>query len=216
MKNTVLLNIGLAVGHIESATEQLDPLTVLHAIGDHIPATQVKEWHVRVHPLTGEKTLVIRLVTAINGPYTLEPCIYDLCKATRQDCIAGKLLTVVDGTPCNHEFLTGPKAAEYGGAFDPTYWLDVTCDNAPKPAAETLANLMTEHTFGNWKLTGFVNDGDGDFVCFEHESGRSGNAYLEIADEGVTLADYDGTVALPLAVITMLRQVGVEVDREFE
>lgn len=213
IQNTILLNIGLAVGHIESATEQLDPLTVLHAIGDHIPATQVKEWHVRVHPLTGEKTLVIRLVTAINGPYTLEPCIYDLSMACRQDCVAGKLFVRDQHVS---EFLIGPKAAEYGGAFDPTYWLDVTCDNAPKPAAETLANLRAELTMGNWKLTGFVNDGDGDFVCFEHESGRSGNAYLEIADKGVTLADYDGTVALPLAVITMLRQAGVDVDRDLE
>jgi hypothetical protein len=215
MKNTVLLNIGLAVGHIESATEQLDPLTVLHAIGDHLPATQVKEWYVRVHPLTGEKTLVVGMATAIAGPYTLEPCVYDLCLATRQDCIAGKLFTLIDGIPCDHEFLTGPKAAEYGGKFDPTYWLRVTCDNAPKPAAETLANLAVELTMGNWELMGFV-EGSPDVVCFEHESGRSGNAYLEIADEGVTLADYDGTVALPLAVITMLRQVGVEVDREFE
>ena len=118
MKNTLLLNIGLAVGHIESAT-------VLHAIGDHLPSTQVKEWHVRIHPLTGEKTLVVRLATAINGPYTLEPCIYDLCLATRQDCIAGKLFLIGQGV-C--EFLIGPKAAEYGGAFDPTYWLSVTSD----------------------------------------------------------------------------------------
>jgi hypothetical protein len=120
MKNTLLLNIGLAVGHVESATEYLDPLTALHAIGDHLPSTQVKEWYVRVHPLTGEKTLVLRLATAINGPYTLEPCIYDLSLACRQDCIAGKLF-VRNEPVC--EFLTGPKASEYGGKFDPTYWL---------------------------------------------------------------------------------------------
>jgi len=125
MKNTLLLNIGLAVGHIESATEHLDPFTVLHAIGDHMPSTQVKEWYVRIHPLTGELTLVVRLATAINGPYTLELCIYDLSLACRQDCIAGKLFLIGQGV-C--EFLIGPKAAEYGGAFDPTYWLSVTSD----------------------------------------------------------------------------------------
>jgi len=215
--NTLLLNIGLAIGHIESAIEHLDPLTALHAIGDHLPSTQVKEWYVRVHPLTGEKTLVVRLATAIAGPNTLEPCVYDLCKATRQDCIAGKLLTFSQGIRTTHKFLTGPKAAKYGGKFDPTYWLKVTCDNAPKPAAETLANLVGERTLGEWKLTGFVQ-GSRDVVCFEHVAGnnvRSGNAYLEIS-EGVSLADYDGTLTLPLAVITLLRQVGVEVDREFE
>lgn len=214
MKNTLLLNIGLAVGHIESATEHLDPLTALHAIGDHLPATQVKEWYVRIHPLTGEKTLVVRLVTRIAGSFSLEPCVYDLCKATRQDCIAGKLFVRGEGT-C--EFLTGPKAAEYGGVFDPTYWLKVTCDNAPKPAAETLANLVAERTLGDWTLSGFVQ-GTKDVVCFQHVAGydvRSGNAYLEIS-EGVALADYDGTPVLPLGVITLLRQAGVEVDREFE
>ena len=127
--NTLSLNIGLAVGNVESATETLDPLTALHAIGDHLPATQVKEWYVRVHPLTGELTLVVRLVTRIAGPNTLAPCIHDLCLALRQDCISGKL--AISGQP-THEFLTGPKAADYGGAFDATYWLPVTCDNKPR------------------------------------------------------------------------------------
>ena len=123
MKNTLSLNIGLAVGNVETATETLDPLTALHAIGDHLPATQVKEFYVRVHPITGELTLVVRLATRIAGPNTLAPCIHDLCLALRQDCISGKLAVRGEKT---YEFLTGPKAEDYGGAFDPTYWLAVT------------------------------------------------------------------------------------------
>ena len=213
MKNIILLNIGLAVGHIESATEHLDPHTALRAIGDHLPSTQVKEWYVRIHPLTGEKTLVVRLATAIAGPNTLEPCVYDLCKATRQDCISGKLFVRNDPV---HEFLTGPNAAEYGGGFNPTYWLKVTCDNAPKPAAETLANLMVDRTLGNWTL-GKVQDSLA-VARFEHVSGDEacgGNAYLEIG-ERVSLIDYDSMFSLPLSIVTLLRQAGVEVDREFE
>lgn len=120
--NTLSLNIGLAVGNVTVATETIDPLTALHAIGEHLPATQVKEWYVRVHPITGEPTLVVRLATRIAGPYSLAPCIHDLCLALRQDCISGKL--AVRGEEI-HEFLTGPKAADYGGAFDATYWLSV-------------------------------------------------------------------------------------------
>ena len=133
--NTLSLNIGLAVGNVETATEMLDPLTALHAISDHLPATQVQEWQVRVHPLTGELTLVVRLATRIAGPNTLAPCIHDLCLALRQDCISGRL--AVRGEAI-HEFLTGPKAADYGGAFDPTYWLAVTCDNAPQSPCYTV------------------------------------------------------------------------------
>ncbi len=126
--NTLSLNIGLAVGNVTVATETLEPLAVLTAITQHLPATEVKEWHVRVHPITGELTLAVRLRTAIAGPNTLAPCIHDLCLALRQDCISGKL--AIRGEKI-HEFLTGPKAADYGGAFDPTYWLPVTCKEIP-------------------------------------------------------------------------------------
>lgn len=214
MKNTLSLNIGLAVGNVTTATETLDPLTALHAIGDHLPATQVKEWHVRVHPITGELTLVVRLRTAIAGPNTLAPCIHDLCLALRQDCISGKL--AVRGEAI-HEFLTGPKAAEYsGGAFDPTYWLPVTCDNALQSSSVTLANLYAERTMGGWTLGTARRDSEPMVLWFEHDNGTGGNCYLEFTGPQIELVDADGTAELPKPVITMLRQAGVFVDPDFE
>lgn len=212
--NTLSLNIGLAVGNVTTATETLDPLTALHAICDHLPATQVKEWHIRVHPLTGELTLVVRLATRIAGPNTLAPCIHDLCLACRQDCISGKL--AVQGEEI-HEFLTGPKAADYGGAFDPTYWLPVTCDNAPQSSSVTLANLFADRTLAGWTLGRVENEPM--VLWFEHSSGvegRGGNCYLEFTGSQVELVDADGTAELPKPVITMLRQAGVMVGTEFE
>ena len=211
--NTLSLNIGLAVGNVETATETLDPLTALHAIGDHLPATQVKEWYVRVHPITGELTLVVRLATRIAGPNTLAPCIHDLCLALRQDCISGKL-AVRGEEAC--EFLTGPKAADYGGAFDATYWLPVTCDNAPQPLNTVLANLYAERTMAGWTLGTARRDSEPMVLWFEHDNGTGGNCYLEFTGSQVYLVDADGTVELPKPVITMLRQAGVMVGTEFE
>lgn len=212
--NTLSLNIGLSVGNVTTATETLDPLTALHAIGDHLPVTQVKEWYVRVHPITGELTLVVRLATQIAGPNTLAPCIHDLCLALRQDCISGKL--AVRGEKI-HEFLTGPKAEDYGGAFDPTYWLPVTCDNAPQPLNTVLANLYADRTLAGWTLGRMQFDTM--VLWFEHTSGvegRGGNCYLEITGAQVDLVDADGTAELPKPVITMLRQAGVFVGPYFE
>ena len=211
--NTLSLNIGLSVGNVETATETLDPLTALHAIGDHLPATQVKEWYVRVHPITGELTLVVRLATRIAGPNTLAPCIHDLCLALRQDCISGKL-AVRGEEAC--EFLTGPKAADYGGAFDATYWLPVTCDNAPQPLNTVLANLYAERTMAGWTLGTARRDSEPMVLWFEHDNGTGGNCYLEFTGSQVYLVDADGTVELPKPVITMLRQAGVMVGTEFE
>jgi hypothetical protein len=209
--NTLSLNIGLAVGNVETATETIDPLTALHAIGDHLPATQVKEWYVRVHPLTGELTLVVRLATRIAGPNTLAPCIHDLCLALRQDCISGKLAVAGEAI---HEFLTGPKAAEYsGGAFDPTYWLPVTCDNAPQPLNTVLANLYADRTLAGWTLGRMESEPM--VLWFEHIT-DSGNCYLDYTDLGLELIDADGTAELPKPVLTMLRQAGVFVGPEFE
>lgn len=214
--NSLSLNIGLAVGNIDTATETLDPLTALHAIADHLPATQVKDWYVRIHPLTGEPTLVVRCTTRIAGPNTLAPCIHDLCLATRQDCIAGKLAV---GGGAIHEFLTGPKAADYGGAFDETYWLAVTCDNAPQPVGATLANVFADRTLAGWTLGRMENESM--TLWFEHSSGteeNGGNCYLELSADGaqVDLIDADGTFSLPKPVITLLRQAGVFVDSTFE
>jgi hypothetical protein len=219
--NTLSLNIGLAVGNVESATETLDPLTALHAIGNHLPATRVKEWYVRVHPMTGELTLVVRLATRIAGPNTLAPCIHDLCLALRQDCISGKLAVRGEGQPKEgwnageeiHEFLTGPKAADYGGAFDPTCWLPVTCDNAPQSTGVTMANLYADRTLAGWTLGRMESDPM--VLWFEHDNGTDGNCYLEIGAQ-VDLVDADGTVELPKPVITMLRQAGVMVSPDFE
>ena len=211
--NTLSLNIGLSVGNVETATEMLDPLTALHAIGDHLPSTQVKEWHIRVHPITGELTLVVRLATRIAGPNTLAPCIHDLCLALRQDCISGKLAVRSEEI---HEFLTGPKAADYGGAFDATYWLAVTCDNAPQSTGVTLANLYAGRTLAGWTLGTARRDSEPMVLWFEHDNGTGGNCYLEFTGSQVELVDADGTVELPKPVITMLRQAGVFVGPDFE
>ena len=145
-------------------------------------------------------------------PQPLEPCVYDLCKATRQDCISGKLFVRNDPV---HEFLTGSKAAEYGGAFDPTYWLKVTCDNAPKPVAETLANLMVDRTLGNGPWARYRTP----LTC----SGLSMSQATKLAAATLTWKSAKGEpdrlrqhVFATLSIVTLLRQAGVEVDREFE
>ena len=225
MKNTLSLNIGMAVGNVETATETLDPFVALYTIGDHLPATQVKEWYVRVHPITGELTLVVRLLTALAGPNALALCIHDLCLALRQDCISGKLAIRGEGQAKEgwnagetiHEFLSGPKAADYGGAFDPTYWLAVTCDNTPQPLSTVLANLYGDRTLAGWTLGRMESDPM--VLWFEHSSGvegRGGNCYLDYVGTGLELIDADGTTELPKPVITMLRQAGVTVDPDFE
>ena len=211
--NTIYLNIGLNIGNEVGA---LQPLTALHAIGDHLPASQVKQWHVRIHPLTDEPTLVVRISTRIAGPNTLAPCIHDLSVALSQDCIAGKLC--ISGEPI-HEFLTGPNTEPYGDAFNPDYWLSITCDNNPLPVADTLANLFEDRTLNGWTLGRMENESM--TLWFEHASGtedKGGNCYLELSDDGtqVDLIDADGTYCLPLAVVTMLRQAGVFVDSTFE
>ena len=209
--NSLTLNIGLNIGN---AGEKLDVLRALHAIADHLPATQVKAWFVRIHPLTDEPTLVIRCATRIAGPNTLAPCIHDLSLACRQDCIAGKL--AIHGEAI-HEFLTGPNTAPYGDAFDEKYWLPVTCDNAPQPIADTLANLFADRTMNGWTLSRMENQSM--TLCFERSSdGLGGNCHLEMDIEGTALelTDYEGTSSLPMAVTTMLRQAGVFVDRSFE
>ena len=222
--NTLSLNIGLAVGNVTTATETLEPLTALTAITQHLPATEVKEWHVRVHPITGEPTLVVRLATRIAGPNTLAPCIHDLCLALRQDCISGKLVGWGEGQAKEgwnageaiHEFLTGPKAADYGGAFDATYWLPVTCDNAPQSIGVTLANLYAERTLAGWTLGMARMESEPRVLWFEHDNGTGGNCYLDYTGLGFELVDADGTTELPKPVITMLRQAGVMVSPDFE
>ena len=159
--NTLSLNIGLNIGN---AGKKLDVLSALHAIADHLPATEVKAWFVRIHPLTDEPTLVVRCATRIAGPQSMHLCIHDLSLACQQDCIAGKL--AIHGEAI-HEFLTGPNTAPYGNAFDEKYWLPVTCDNAPQPIADTLANLFANICLqvagGGWtaaQTAKAISDGD--------------------------------------------------------
>jgi len=201
--NTLYLNIGLNIGTSHNA---LKPLTALHAIADHLPLSQVKEWHVRIHPLTGEPTLVVRISTRIAGPNTLAPCIHGISLALSQDCISGKLC--ISGEAI-HEFLTGPNTAPYGDAFDPDYWLAVACDNNPQELDTMYANLIGEHRLNGWTMGWNFTAG----VWFKRDSdGAGGKVYF--TDNEVV--DYEGVSSLPLAVVTMLRQAGALVSVDFE
>lgn len=108
------LNIGLRVngkpGFIGPRTVVEEVTPALPNYG-HIARTEI-------HPITGEPTVIIGLIIADNvTPGQLEAKIHFLCALLQQDCIAGKL--------GDTGFLYGPNVADYGGEFNPVYWLEI-------------------------------------------------------------------------------------------
>lgn len=105
------LNVGL---WINGKPGNIGPRTVV----EEVIATLPNYGHVarvQIHPITGEPTVIIGMIVADN--IELEAKIHFLCHLLQQDCIAGKLGDI--------GFLYGPNVADYGGEFNPVYWLEI-------------------------------------------------------------------------------------------
>jgi hypothetical protein len=153
-------------------------------------------------------------------PYEqLGVAINALCAALQQEAIAGKFATPHHPI---HQFLIGPKAEAWGGEFLDEYWLPVLPENTPISIDDALRGIHHEVSrYEGWTMLTIADEWQG---WFERDSDGTGgglwfsreNPETGIEDGHLHLIDYDGMACLPGAVITMLRSLGVSVDRNFE
>jgi len=212
--NHIYLNIGLA---ITGSDQQLQHYQIVLAISDALPDATIQKRYIRT-AASGEPTACLSVDTTL--PYEqLGAAINALCAALQQEAIAGKF--AAPHHPI-HKFLIGPKADAWGGEFNDEFWLPVCAENEPQPADDALRALRHEvHTLHGWTmaahnetLSGWFerdSDGTGGGLWFSRENPETGKE-----DGLLHLIDYDGTYDLAWPVITMLRNLGVSVDRNFE
>ena len=103
---SLTLNIGLQVGTIEPHGQ------LVHSIKFLAELFEPSALRTEVRQSATERTLVVELDTKV---CCLENRVHTLCLALNQDAIAWSL----DGIG----FLTGPKAADWGGSFNPEFFL---------------------------------------------------------------------------------------------
>lgn len=208
--NTIHLNIGLSIGTKQDALQMPQIAVALEAA---LPGMKIRESHIRQSATERTACIVLTVADAadLHGP------IMDLCYLLEQDAIAGRVFG-------NHpyDFLIGPKAAEWGGTFNPDYWLDPVPDNAPVAADDalwTLRHAVMQRT--GWTIAAYAarlsgwferdSDGTGGGLWYSRENPETGDE-----DGHLHLIDYSGTHALPRPVLIALRLAGVSVDSTFE
>ena len=198
----ITLNIGQLVGAAHIHTLATD----LAATAIAFPEFSVVRSYTRIAE-SGEPTSCIRLSGDCDLTGKLADRLFFLCTLTAQEAIA-------TGTGFDEGIIAGPKAKAWG-AFNPDLFLEALPDNRPVPARDALWTLRSgrQHRDG-WTL-GTHEDLSG---YFERDSdGAGGGLWFERNDAGqLALIDYDGVTCLPIAILTLLRDIGVQVDRDFE
>lgn len=214
--NTIHLNIGLSIGTKQDAL-QMPQIAV--ALEQALAGMEIRESYIRQSSTERTACIIIR-GEALNER-ELNANIMHLCDLLSQEAIAGKWFAS-NPLDCDMQFLIGPKAEAWGGAFNPDYWLDPVPDNAPVAADDalwTLRHAVMQRT--GWtiaaheaRLTGWFerdSDGTGGDLWYSRENPETG-----IKDGHLHLIDYDGVFALPRPVLIALRLAGVSVDSTFE
>lgn len=211
---TIHLNIGLNVNGVESL--QMPHIAV--ALEQALPGIRLTECYIRQSSTERTACMILRWA----GTYeAFEAGIYEACRLLKQDAIAGKFFHPFAPMQA---FLIGPKAAEWGGAFNADYWLEPVPENDPVPACECELLLdRSERKAGAYVVA--PCEGDSPFRWyFERQSDGAGGGLwfsLDNPDTGETdgflhLIDYDGTFSLPRPVLVALRKAGVSVDSSYE
>lgn len=103
---SLVFNIGLQVGTIEPHGQLVRSIKFLAELFE--PSSLRTE----IRQSTTERTLVVELDSSVCD---LTNRVHTLCLALHQDAIAW--------TANGHGFLTGPKAADWGGEFNPEFFL---------------------------------------------------------------------------------------------
>ena len=210
--HTIHLNIGLNINGVESL--QMPQIAV--ALEQALPGMEIQESHIRQSATERTACIILRWGGAHEAADLHDPIMH-LCDLLQQEAIAGKWFEPGAGTI---PFLTGPKAAEWGGEFNEDYWLVPCPDNAPVAGLVSLPPTQAGISREGWTiggksaLTGWFerdSDGTGGGLWFSLENPETGDE-----DGFLHLIDYDGVFALPRAVLVALRLAGVNADRSFE
>jgi hypothetical protein len=207
---TIHLNIGLNIAGVESL--QMPQIAV--ALEQALPGMEIRESYIRQSATERTACIILRWGGAHDAADLHGPIMH-LCDLLKQVAIAGRVFGAG-----RHNFLTGPKAAEWGGEFNEAYWLVPCPDNAPLTLATALSELEADISREGWTIggiSGFTSwferdsDGTGGGLWFSSENPETG-----YYDGHLHLLDYDGVFALPRAVLVALRLAGVSVDNSFE
>ena len=116
--NTIHLNIGLNIAGVE--TLQMPQIAV--ALEAALPGMEIRESYIRQSSTERTACIVIRWAGAYDA---FGRGIMHLCDLLQQEAIAGRVFGAG-----RRDFLIGPKAAEWGGTFNPDYWLDPVPDSS--------------------------------------------------------------------------------------
>lgn len=194
------LNIGQLVGAAHIHTLETD----LAAVAIAFPDFRVVRSFTRIAE-SGEPTSCIQLK---GDGCDLAARLHYLCSLTSQEAIAAS-------TGWEEGIIAGPNAAAWG-SFNPDLFLEALPDNADVTCDDALWNLRhAVISTAGWTLGTHDETLSG---WFERDSdGTGGNLRFERNDDDrLALIDYDGTFALPPAVVIALREAGVQLDRTFE
>ena len=85
---------------------------------------------------SGEQTLLVSVLIIPISRVSLDALIHELCDKFQQDCIA---LMLDDA-----DLLLGPRTADYGGAFNPEYWIEPVAINPHVVAMRELIEAFDE------------------------------------------------------------------------
>lgn len=193
------LNIGQLVGAAHIHTLATD----LAAVAIAFPEFSVVRSYTRI-AASGEPTSCIQLK---GDGCDLAARLHYLCSLTSQEAIPARCDDV--------ELLAGPNAAAWGD-FNPDLFLEALPDNRPVPARDALWTLRSGRQYRDgWTLGTHDETLSG---WFERDADGTGGNLLYERNEAdqLELIDYDGVFALPVAILTLLRDIGVQADRSFE
>lgn len=196
------LNIGQLVGAAHIHTLETD----LAAVAIAFPEFSVVRSFTRIAE-SGEPTSCIQLKGDCDLTGKLEARLFFLCTLTSQEAIPARCDDV--------ELLAGPNAAAWGD-FNPDLFLEALPDNRPVPARDALWTLRSGRQYRDgWTLGTHDETLSG---WFERDADGTGGNLLYERNEAdqLELIDYDGVFALPVAILTLLRDIGVQADRSFE
>lgn len=117
--NTIHLNIGLNIAGVEAL--QMPQIAV--ALEAALPGMKIRESYIRQSATERTACIILRWAGAYDA---FGRGIMQVCALLSQEAIAGKWF---EPNAATIQFLIGPKAAEWGGEFNPEYWLDPMPDN---------------------------------------------------------------------------------------
>jgi len=210
VNTSISFNIGLNVGPLLTHCEA----DIHNALLATFPNSPIIASYVRRSGI-GELTCCVTISCADLLARDRHDAIYALALLLRQDAIAAKH----NGT----NLLIGPKASDWNnGEFNEDYWLSVVPDNRPNPDGLAVAATLgaTTHSTADWAVSFYRQHGSTLDGWFERNSdGEGGGLWLALdngPDNTLQLIDYDGVTCLPAAVLTLLRQAGVDADSTFE